>query len=509
MKDVNIRTRALAVLAVAAVLLPACDRADKESSPSSAAASATTVAPDATSSAATTVAAAPTTDAPDATESSATAPSTDESEADASTSDVATTDAATTDATTEATPGPGDFGSIEALCGPGDASGATAQGVTDTEIRLGTMADPTNVIIPGAGQESFDIGNAFVEWCNEAGGILGRKLVLTTRDSKLFEVGARMIEACASDFMLVGNATPLDEAGVQTRLDCGLAQIPAYDVSALAADAPLQVVADNTIHQVSVGHFRALQAAFPKAFSAVSLVSVDGGGLDSFAKRQQDALTSIGATVVDFQLAPIAGVDNWRPYAQTAAEHGAKSVITLSPSIDAFVRSMGDVGWEPELMPLGVQNYNKATIDLATEGVLPPTYVTTSFWPFEAADQSPALQQAIELAAAGGDIAPDFAHLQALSAWILWAQAATACGSELTGQCVVDHAGAMKGWTAGGLRAPIDTQVGGGVLSTCFVLLKATPEGFVLDPDVTRPNQDIFNCDAANVVDAPETYTGG
>lgn len=505
MNHMNTRVKALVALAATgSLLLPACDRADKKAATTSAPASATTAAPTTASTAAAVTEA--TTEATAAGDSTVEAPSTDAPVTEAPTTEAPTTEAPTT---SEAAPGPGDFGTIKALCGPGDASGATAQGVTDTEIHLGTMADPTNVIIPGAGQESFDIGNAFVEWCNNAGGILGRKLVLTTRDSKLFEVGARMIEACASDFMLVGNATPLDEAGVQTRLDCGLAQIPAYTVSALAADAPLQVVADNTIHQVSVGSYRALQAAYPDAFTGVSLISADGAGLDSFAKRQQDALTGLGATVVDFQLAPIAGVDNWRPYAQTAAEHGAKSVITLSPSIDAFVRSMGDVGWTPELMPLGVQNYNKATIDLAKEGVLPTTYVTTSFWPFEAADESPALQQAIELAAAGGDIAPDFAHLQALSAWILWAQAATACGSELTGQCVIEHAGAMKDWTAGGLRAPIDTQVGGGLLSTCFVLLKATPDGFVLDPDVTKPNQDVFNCDPANVVDAPETYTGG
>lgn len=485
------RRTAFAILVIAGLALPACDRAGSKDT----AASSTTRAP-ATSD----VAATSTPEATAATDSADTTDTTGTTESSATT-------AATT--TTVAARGPGDFGSITELCGPGTASGATARGVTDTEIDLGTMADPTNVVIPGAGQESFDIGNAFVEWCNAAGGILGRKLVLATRDSKLFEVGARMIEACASDFMLVGNATPLDEAGVQTRLDCGLAQIPAYDVSALAADAPLQVVVDNTIHQVPVGNYRALQAAFPDAFSAVSLVSVDGAGLDSFAKRQRDALTGLGASVADFQLAPIAGVDNWRPYAQTAASNGARSVITLSPDISAFVRSMGDVGWAPELMPLGVQNYNSPTIDLAKEGVLPPTYVTTSFWPFEAADQSPALQQAIALAAAGGDIAPDFAHLQALSAWILWAQAATACGSELTGQCVIDHAGAMKGWTAGGLRAPVDTQVGAGLLSTCFALLEATPDGFVLAPDITKPNQDIFNCDPANVVDAPETYTGG
>ena len=77
-------------------------------------------------------------------------------------------------ATTAAAAGPGDFGTLKAVCGPGTASGATARGVTDTEIHLGTMADPSNTIIPGAGQESFDIGDAFVKWCNAAGGINGR-----------------------------------------------------------------------------------------------------------------------------------------------------------------------------------------------------------------------------------------------------------------------------------------------------------------------------------------------
>lgn len=415
----------------------------------------------------------------------------------------------TAPASTTIAAGPGDFGSLAQLCGPGDGKGATEQGVTDTEIHLGTMADPTNTVIPGAGQESFDIGNAFVSWCNAAGGILGRKLVLTTRDSKLFEVGARMIESCAADFMLVGNATPLDQAGVDTRLGCKLAQIPAYTVSAQAADAPMQVVLDNTIHQVVVGHWRLLKQKFPDAFGAVSFISVNGAGLDSFAKRQQDAIKGLGAKVVDFQLAPVTGVDNWRPYAQTAFDRGAKSVITLSPDIAPFVRAMGDVGWKPDLLPLGVQNYNAGTIALAKEGVLPPTYVTTSFWPFEAADRNPALEQAITLIKSTSTITPDFAHLQALSAWLLWADAAKACGSGLTRDCVINHAGAQQGWTSGGITAPVDTKAGGGTLSRCVTLLRATPDGFVLDPDVTKPNHDIFNCDAANIVDAPETYTGG
>jgi hypothetical protein len=57
--------------------------------------------------------------------------------------------------------------------------------------------------------------------------------------------------------------------------------------------------------------------------------------------------------------------------------------------------------------------------------------------------------------------------------------------------------------------APVNTRVGEGELSQCFVLMKATPGGFVLAPDVTTPNQGIFNCDPANVVAVTNTHTGG
>ena len=38
----------------------------------------------------------------------------------------------------------GDFGSLKNVCGSGDGKGATALGVTDSTIRVGTMSDPGN-----------------------------------------------------------------------------------------------------------------------------------------------------------------------------------------------------------------------------------------------------------------------------------------------------------------------------------------------------------------------------
>ncbi|MEY3360585.1 MAG: hypothetical protein RL531_304, partial [Actinomycetota bacterium] len=98
----------------------------------------------------------------------------------------------------------GSFGSLGEVCGPGDAKGATAQGVTDTEIRVGTVADPGFAGRPGLNQELFDAATVFTEWCNAAGGIEGRKIKVDLLDAKLVEYRQRILEACEQDFSLVG-----------------------------------------------------------------------------------------------------------------------------------------------------------------------------------------------------------------------------------------------------------------------------------------------------------------
>src|SRR5688500_14922196 len=52
--------------------------------------------------------------------------------------------------------GDGTFGDLEDVCGPGDASGDTAQGVTGDSIKVGTISDPGFVARQGLNQELFD-----------------------------------------------------------------------------------------------------------------------------------------------------------------------------------------------------------------------------------------------------------------------------------------------------------------------------------------------------------------
>ena len=83
-------------------------------------------------------------------------------------------------------------------------------------------------------------------------------------------------------------------------------------------------------------------------------------------------------------------------------------------------------------------------------------------------------------------------------------KSAAACGSELTRECLLDEAGSVSDWTGGGLHAPQDPATN--TPSDCFALLSLTPDGFVLNEEVTGANEGIFNCDPENLV---EVSVGG
>ena len=146
--------------------------------------------------------------------------------------------------------------------------------------------------MPGLNQELFDAADAFVGWCNAAGGILGRKIVLHKRDAALTQVAAKMIESCnAPDFMLAGNGEALDATGVQQRLSCKLPEIAAYDVSAAAGTAPLSIdpiPVPNNMSNLG-GAWRALANFDPSVKPKYGLISSNQQSIKDSGNRDKAA----------------------------------------------------------------------------------------------------------------------------------------------------------------------------------------------------------------------------
>jgi ABC-type branched-subunit amino acid transport system substrate-binding protein len=412
---------------------------------------------------------------------------------------------------TPSTSAAGDFGDLKAICGPGTATGGTGRGLSKTAINIGTMGDPGAAAAPGLGKEFFQVGEAFVKWCNAAGGINGRKIVLTKYDAKLFEVAQQMIAACRTEFMLVGNGNGLDSAGAAPRVACKLGQIPSYVTSPATVNAGLQVQpTPNPYNELQVGAFRLLGEKYPDSLKAgISVGGSNYGSLRPQGLRVKEGLANIGYKIADYSERPPL-VTNWRPYIEEIGQSGAKAYTNATGSAGTIapeLTEISNVGLKLDYVLLGNAYYEPQTIS-AFKSIQGPqkTYQYFSHLPFEM-DSDPVVKQ-IKTIMKAGTSSPTYTDFTALAfnAWTLWAKSATACGNNLTQDCVLQKAGSEKAWTAGGLFPPRDTDPKNPKQPTCYVVMDVTANGFVYDKDVTQPNQGVYNCDPKNVVALKNTY---
>jgi ABC-type branched-subunit amino acid transport system substrate-binding protein len=396
------------------------------------------------------------------------------------------------------TPASGDFGTLKDVCQTGDATGATAQGVTPTEIKVGTFADPGFVGRPGLDQELFDTAEVFSKWCNAAGGINGRKIVVNQHDSALFDVKARMTDACAQDFFLVGGGAVFDNQGVETRLQCLLPDIPGYVVTAEARGADLLVEPlPNPIDNIAIGEYRYLGKKFPDSTKHVGILTGDLPTTVTVAKQAEEAAKKLGWDIVYSDQYPSAGPTSWAPYAQGMKDKGVEGLIWVGEpeNLAKLQVDMKDVDFAPQWIRADTNHYDQKLLDTGGDAVA-NTYIPSAFVPFEQAAKNPATQQYLDEFAKykPGAKAKALLGAQAWSAWLLFAQAAKACGSDLTRKCVYDNAKKVHDWTGGGLHATTDPGAGKG--AECFALLKAGNGKFtVID---VAPRTGLYNCSPKN-----------
>ncbi|HEX4430851.1 MAG TPA: ABC transporter substrate-binding protein [Frankiaceae bacterium] len=406
----------------------------------------------------------------------------------------------------------GSFGSASKVCAPGPATGGGGRGINGKTIRIGVMGDPGNTFDPGLGQEFFDVADAFAKWCNAAGGINGRTVVIDKLDAKLFNVAAKVIDACQSDFMLVGGGNGADLAGVKPRLACKLGQIPAYTVSPQATAAGLQVTpVALTPQKYPIGAFRLLANAYPASKAGLGIAGSNLASLAPAGLQAKQAWENLGYKVSAEQPRP-ALVANFRPWIEQFKTSGTKADYEgTATSIVPIFTAMNDVSFKPEFVVFGQPIYSADTVKAAASvGTFPPSYVYLSNLPWELSDQYPVLAQAKSIMTASSRNAKyDSFTALGFNAWVLWAQSATACGNNLTQACVLQKAGSYPAYDAGGLFAPVNTNPAAHDVSDCTLLLRLTSTGWVYDKAVTEPNHGAYNCDPRNLTAVKSFETAG
>jgi Periplasmic binding protein len=392
------------------------------------------------------------------------------------------------------------------LCEPGSGDASSVRGVGSKTINIAVFNDAGNTITPGLEVEFVQQATAFADWCNAAGGINGRKIVIDNRDAALFNAAQEATAACQSDFMAVGGGMALDQPSVPIREACGLGQISGYVVSNASDLATDQVDPSGTnTDSVSSGWFGALAKAYPKAVKVAGMGAGDTPSVLQPETKDEFGAEAQGWKVVDF-LEPPVSVENWAPYVEDYQTKGVQALWPADGSNFApFAQAMTTAAYHPAFVMLGTQFDNSQTQQtVAANPGLPPVYVETQWWPLSMASKNPSTEELVTTmhTYAKGD-AIDFDDEEGAEAWLLWAKAASACGANLTVSCVLNNAAATKNWDAGGIQAPIaklvlsneDPQP-----SPCFAMLRLTAKGIIYDKALTDPTQSIWNCNPKNVV---------
>lgn len=398
----------------------------------------------------------------------------------------------------------GEWPGVGKICESGPGGASSVRGVGAKTIHIAVPNDASNTVVPGLEKEFVQFANAFADWCNASGGINGRHVVIDNRDAALFNAAQVTNESCQTDFMMVGGGMALDQPSVPVREGCGLGSITGYTVSDASAGATLQVNPSGISNKgVTAGWFAALAKKYPKAVKDAAMGAENTASILEPEKKYEFAAQGMGWNVKNFQIAPVSATV-WAPYVQQWATAGYQAIWPSdSGNMAPWFQSMATDNYNPAFVILGVQFYEKSTIQAMAGLHLPPVYVETGWWPLEMASQNPSTEQLLKVMHkyAKGDTV-DFDDEEAAEAWLLWAKSASACGANLTVSCVLNNAAAQKNWSAGGIQAPVAKLTMSNENpqpSPCFALLQAKPSGFVYDKAITQPTQSIWNCNPKNV----------
>jgi ABC-type branched-subunit amino acid transport system substrate-binding protein len=400
--------------------------------------------------------------------------------------------------TTKGTSASASFGTLDSPCGSGDATGTTAQGVTDTAITIGYGDDAGYQPAPGLSHQMSDAMKAMITWCNDQGGINGRKVVGKYYDAKVTEVTNAMTEACGQVFMLVGEGWVFDSGQETTRQGCDLSAIPGFAVSPQFSSGPdMYQPVPNPADYVNAEIAAAFQKMYPQEIKKTAVVFADYAPTRDTKDKALQSFPKFGFQFLDCpQIYGIAGESDWKPFAQSLKNCGAQVVYFVGspyPNFENFLDAANQIDYHP-IYITDANMYDETFAAWNTNGFADKVYSRQSFLPLAEADQAPAIQAYIDaVKASGGEI--NQLGEQSTSAFLLWATAAKACGSDLTRACVMDQISKVDAWTAGGLHAAGNPAKN--MPTECGLVLKLTGTKWVRAfPDSAGS----FDCDPSYVV---------
>lgn len=413
----------------------------------------------------------------------------------------------------------GQFGDLEDVCGDGDATIADGEpGSGADTVPIGVATDRSSSVRPGLNKEMWDASVAFVDWCNEQGGIRGLQIEAVELDAALFDVPAAMSRGCNAVFAMVGGGWAQDNLQFTGRdgsdfHKCGLIDIPGYAVSPEKADSSGQVQPlPNPGASVSNTYLRDYSELYPEESEKVAIAYADLPSLEIIKEKNVAAVADAGLDVVAEIPYPATGMSDWTPLAQSIISSGARTLMWVGEAgnVTSAISKLREQGWEG-IPVLETNMYDPLLFSQGNDAV-EGAIVRMTAHPVEEADDWPATRQYLDnLNAYVPDAKEAPLGIQSTSAWLLFAVAANACADENDGvisqQCILEQAAAQDDWTGGGMHAAQDPSVfSENEASRCSMLMVVKDGKFErLYPEVGGDGDDGggFHCPDNGTTDVP------
>ncbi|HJM29436.1 MAG: ABC transporter substrate-binding protein [Acidimicrobiales bacterium] len=386
------------------------------------------------------------------------------------------------------------FGDLTWPCNPGDASGNTEQGVTDESILIGGGDDRGYAAALGLNITQTDTLQAFVDKCNSLGGINGRQIEVELYDAKIFEVNNVWLDACPRMFMMVAEGFAVDGIGEESRVQCELAHIPTYTVSAAAAHGPWMIQpVPNPSDRNPLSMAAYIADTYPDSIGKSGTMYGNFGATIETKDKTLSSYPPLGFEFVINLEYNIVGEDDWTPFVLDLKNAGVEHVYFTGaclPNYQAF-RATASVNGFEAIYTTDANFYENSCREANSDGVMDRTYVRMAFVPFEEREYSKAVSDYLDIMeVAGGEIA--LLGMQAASAFMLWATAAKACGSELTRECVLSEAEKIEEWSGGGLH--VASNPGVNEPPPCGIVLELVGDTY---ERIFPPEPGTYACDDA------------
>ena len=293
----------------------------------------------------------------------------------------------------------GDFASLKNVCHPGSATGASDQGITSSQIKVGVLTDVGFTKDPTL----INAATVFTDWCNAAGGIDGRKLVPDIHDTGTLNVVQAVTAACGTDFSLVGGSAALDGLAVQQRVSCLLPDFDAQVVMPQNDNSALQIYPITFGHSYSpyAGYYQWLLQKYPDSKSAVGIVWGQSPITQIDSVTAAETLKAEGAAKIYNDVFPVTGASDWTPYAEFIKSHAIKGITFYGTpqELAALEAVLTNMNYKLDWIDANTNAYGPAFIQLAGKSLsfqnnyadLPAVY------PLEKASANPASQQIINM----------------------------------------------------------------------------------------------------------------